>query len=528
MKKYRLLSLLLIISLFVLMLPVQAMAIDEPVTNAQSAVLIDADTGDILYQKNGDLAMFPGGLTMLMTALLVAEAIDTNNLTLSEEVTASENFRYNLSADSITADPAIVPGEHLSAIELLYCALLKSAADACNILAERVGGSIDAFVESMNRRAQELGCTNTHFANANGQPVLDGQVHQTTAHDLALICRQLVTKPAVLDVSRAASYTIGATEVAGSRTVYNANYLLDPNSEFFYENAYGLKTGYSAALGNCLVAAADYNSVNVVAVILGTQNGDQFRDAINLFDWAFNNYSYREILNPYDTLDTVDVEMGSPASIGVRADNTISLLLPNDQELGKVEYAIQYAHEQSGETLEAPISAGSYLGTVTVYVDGTDHGTARLVAATTSDISRLDYLRTQLKSMVQTPAVRQIVSILVIIFGIYLLLMLIYFIQRLHHLHTLRRARKERAVSRARQEAQWLEVPRESEEEPAGYFDEPQDRYDEPEEGYEDEAGEDDGYGGRHSDGRRYEADEGLDFEEDSAPYDDGDDGYRS
>ena len=505
MKKYRLLSLLLILSLFACLLPVQALALDEPETTARSAVLIDADTGDVLYQKNGDLTMFPGGLTMLMTALLVAEAIDVGSLNLSDEVTASETFRYNVSEDSITADPAVVPGEKLTVEELLYYSLLRSAADTCNMLAERVGGTMDAFVEAMNRRAQELGCTNTHFANANGQAVAAGENHQTTAHDLALICRQLVTKPAILAVSRAASYTVGATEVAGSRTVYNANYLLDPTSEFYYQHAYGLKTGYSAALGNCLVAAADLNEVNVVAVILGCpENGDQFRDAITLFDWAFDNYSYRQILSPMDTLDTVDVSTGSPSSIGVRAETAVSLLLPNDQELGDVEYAIQYAHEQSGTELEAPISAGEYLGTVTVRVDGEDHGTVRLVAAASSDISRLDYLKTQLKGMIQTPAVRQILSILVIIFGVYLLLTVIYFIQRMHHLHTLRRARKERAASRARQEAQWLDVPREDEE-PAGYIDEPPTRYDQPEEEeYEDEPDQpDDRYGGRHAGGAR-------------------------
>ncbi len=524
MKKYRLLSLLLIISLFVCLLPVQAMALDDPQTTARSAVLIDADTGDILYQKNGDLTMFPGGLTMLMTALLVAEAIDVGSVNLADEVTASETFRYNVSPESITADPAVVPGEKLTVEELLYCSLLRSAADTCNMLAERVSGTVDAFVEAMNRRAQELGCTNTHFVNANGQAVAAGENHQTTAHDLALICRQLVTKPAILAVSRAASYTIGATEVAGSRTVYNANYLLDPTSEFYYQHAYGLKTGYSAALGNCLVAAADLNEVNVVAVILGCpENGDQFRDAITLFDWAFDNYSYRQILSPMDTLDTVEVSTGSPSSIGVRAETAVSLLLPNDQELGNVEYAIQYAHEQAGTELEAPISAGEYLGTVTVRVDGEDHGTVRLVAAGSSDISRLDYLQTQLKGMIQTPAVRQILSILVIIFGVYLLLTVIYFIQRLHHLHTLRRARKERAASRARQEAQWLDVPREDEE-PAGYIGQPPARYDEPEEEeYEDDepAEPDDRYGGRHAGGERRAVPQEDEEPEEEEPEDD-------
>lgn len=481
-KKTRILSLFVVIALLAVMLPVPAQAIEEPTTAAASAVLIDAVTGDVLYQKNGDMTMFPGGLTMLMTALLVAEAVDVERVSLSERVVASETYRYNLSEGCITADPAIVPGESLTVEELLYCSLLSSAADACNILAERVGGSAEEFVESMNRRASELGCTNTHFANANGQPVTNGQQHYTTAHDLAFICRQLVTKKSILDVSRAASYTLGATEVAGSRTVYNANYLLDPSSEFYYQQAYGLKTGYSAELGNCLVAAADYNDVNVVAVILGCPvNGDQFRDAMALFDWAFENYSYRQILNPYDTLDTVKVIMGNPDTIGVRAENTISMLLPNDQQLGTIEYRLQYTADQTEEGLEAPISAGESLGSVTVLVDGVEHGSSRLVAAATSDISRMDYLQSQLRAMMQAPSVQQIFKILFIVVAIYIVLLLVYGFQRMNHLRTLRKARRDRARTRAHQEAKWLEVPQEElEGGPAGYFDGPEE-YDLPE-----------------------------------------------
>ena len=499
MKKFKLLSLLLIISLFVGALPVHADALSYPDVNAYSVVLMDADSGDVLFEKNGDAAMFPGGLTMLMSALLVAEAIDTQNVALADKVTASENFRYNLLEGSITADPAIVPGEQLSVQDLLYCALLRSAADACNILAEHVGGSVDSFIANMNRRAAELGCTNTYFANANGQMAADGNPpagHQTTAHDLALIARQLVTKPSVLAVSRAASYTMSATAVSGVRTVYNSNYLLDASSEYYYQQAYGLKTGYSTAIGNCLIAAADWNDMNIIAVVLGCpNNGDQFRDAITLFDWVFANFSYRLILNTTDNLDTIPVDMGSPDSVGVRAETATSLLLSNEKELGNIEYRIQYAHQQEGRDLQAPLNAGQYLGDVTVYMDGEAYGTSRLVAATSVDISRLDYLRTQLETMIHAPAVRQIVTILVVILGIYLLLVLIYFIQRLRHLSSMRRARRDRAISRARQEAQWLEVPEAEEEEPYGYFDQPEYDYEEEDDYVPSHAG-DDGYDG--------------------------------
>ena len=468
MKKFKLLSLLLIISLFTALLPVPALALDDPVVSAQAAVLMDADTGDVLYELNGDQAFAPGGLTMLMSSLLVAEQIDLRNISLVDDVTASENFRSYLSDSAATANPAIVPGETLTVEDLLYCSLLLSASDASIILAEHVGGTVENFVATMNERAAELGCTNSHFANPNGQAA---EGHYSSAHDLALISRELVSSAPVLAVCGSPGHTVEATEAAGTRTLTNINALLTPGSDYYYPEAYGLKTGYSPEVGQCLVAAANWNDMNIIAVVLGCpSNGDQFRDAVTLFDWVFANFSYRSILSSTATLATLPVELGNPANVGVRPETQISVILQNDQELGDISYSVTYLHEAEGRTLTAPIAAGEHLGEVTVYMDGVEYGTSRLVAASTSEISRLEYMRTQIEGLPRNPAIRQIVTVLIIVLAIYLLLVLIYLIQRLRHLHSLRVARKDRAISQAQQEAEWLDDPGDTEDD---YYDDP-------------------------------------------------------
>lgn len=486
MKKFKLLSFLLIISLFVTLLAVPAAAVPEPTVNAQSAVVIDADTGDVMYQLNADQRFSPAEMTMVMTALMTADAIQERTVALSDQVTASEEIYYNVTDNSVTMDPAMKPGETLSVEDLLYALFLQSATEACNALAEHVAGSVNTFVAGMNRRAQELGCRNTHFVNANGRPAED---QYTTAMDMAVIARQLVGNAQILGISGAATHTVEATDQSNERVMTNRNEMVTPASDLYFDRAYGIKNGYDEGYGRCMVAAAEWNEVNVIAVVIGCPEvGDQFRAARSLFDWVFANFSYRPLLSTTQVLDTIEVELGSPGSVGVRAESGMSLILPNDQQLGDVRYEVQYAHEQEGRKLEAPINAGEYLGTVEVFLDGESYGTSRLVAATSVEISRVEYMRTQLKGMFQTPAIRQIVTVLIILLAIYLLLMVFYFVQRFRHLHSLRVAKKDRAIAQAQREAQWIDDPDDEDDYdgPAGYIDRPED-------GAQDEDGYDDG-----------------------------------
>lgn len=459
MKKFKLLSLLLIISLFACLLPAQALAVTDPAVTADSAIVMDTATGNVLFEKNSGRTVSVGAFATLMTALVVSDAVDQGTISLEDTVTASNTFQYNLAEGVSSA--GIQPGETMTVNDLLYCAALASAADACNILAEHVSGSTGSFVEAMNAKAQALGCTGTSFLNANGvEPA-----GQTTTRDLAIIARALTESTVICTPFSVVTYTVAGTNMTDTRTLTNSNALLDSESPFYYSYAYGFRNAALTDGGYAMVAAATYDDLDIVAVVLGCPDGDaRFSDARTLLDWVFTNFSYRQILSSTENLTTIPVEMGDPSSVGVRGEDAIRIILPNDQDLGQVDYQISYLHERENVPLQAPLEAAQYLGDVTVYMDGVERGTARLVTASAVDISRLQYLRTQLQAMAENESVRQLITILLIILGVYLLLVIFYFFQRMMHLHSLRRARKDRAIAQAKQEIQWLDIPEELDE----------------------------------------------------------------
>lgn len=471
MKKFRILPLILILLLVLSVLPGAALAVSDPQVSARAAILVNADTGEVYYEKNADQTVEPASCTKLMTALLVAEAVERGDITLGDEVTATGSSRYNLEDDSSTANPIIEPGETMTVEELLYCAMLVSANEACNILAEYVSGSVSDFVDVMNARAQELGCMNTHFVNPNGLQAAD---HYTTAADFAAIAREAVTHPTVVRICGTVSHTVPATNVTEERSLTNTNGLINPDSSYYYEYATGLKTGYFEDAGYCLVSSASNDDISLVCVVFGsTSAGGQFDDSLTLYHWLFDNFEFRQILSTTETVVTVPVELGTSDTVGVRAEDIISVILPKDYDLGRIGYNYVLYHEAEGRTLEAPLSAGEVLGEITVVeldeAGGTirTFGTSRLVAASNVEISRKDYLRTQADSILDEEPVRKIITLLVIILAVYLLLVLFYLIQRIRHMHSLRQAKRDRAFRQAQADAQWLELPRsERDEEP--------------------------------------------------------------
>ena len=471
MKKFKILPLALILLLAVSLLPVSALAVTEPSVAAQAAILVDADSGEVYFEKNADSSIQPASTTKMMTALLAVEAVERGEIALSDMVTASGDVSYNLQEDSTDAAPRIQYGETLSVEDLLYLAMLASANEACNMLAEYISGSVSAFVDAMNARAEELGCTGTHFVNCNG---LEEEGHYSTARDFSLIACEAVNHKLFTTVSGTLYRTVAATNVSESRALTNTNALLDPESEYYYEPAYGIKTGFFENAGYCLVSAAEKNGMNVVCVLMGGRDvGDQFSDTVTLYSWLFDNYESREILSSTENILTAPVEMGNMETVGVRAENGVSVILPKDFDLSRIGYEYTMYYEQRGEeTLHAPVNAGEVLGELTVVeLDENQQtvqtfGTSRLVAASTVEMSRKEYLETQFMELLEEPMIHKILLILGIIFVVYLLLVFIYTIQRLRHVHSLRKAKRARAKHQTAEDALWLSIPEEPEEDP--------------------------------------------------------------
>ena len=470
MKKLKLLAVLLLISCAAAALAVPVQAAEAPQIGARAAMVVNAQTGEVYYSRNADASVAPASTTKMITAMLVAEAVESGEIALSDVVTASDHCQYNLDSDSTNAEPAIVPGEEMTVEDLLYCAMLVSANEACNVLAEHVSGSVDAFVGRMNERASELGCTGTHFANCNG---LEDAGHYTTAADMALLAREALRHPIVMQVCGTLGHTVPATNKADARELVNTNALLNPDSSFYTEYAYGIKTGYFSSAGYCLVSAADKNDIDVICVVMGSaEAGGNFSDTLALYDWMFTNFEYRPILSTTETLITVPVVLGTEDSTGVRADTVVSAILPTDYDTSHIQMQAILYHERDDAELTAPVNAGEVLGEVTVVeVDDAGEvvrtfGSALLVATSSVDMSRLEYLRSQVGDLFRTETVRRLVSVLIILLAIYLILVIIYSVQRMRHLHSLRRAKKDRAERMVAEEAEWIRFPDEEDSPP--------------------------------------------------------------
>ena len=249
MKKYRLSSLLVTFVLaLTLLAPFSALAADAPHITSRHAVLMDANYGEILYEKAAREKAYPASITKVMTALLVSEAIDRGELSQDQMITVSSTSQFDLSADGSTAN--LKPGEVISVKDLMYCLLLPSANEAANILAEAVCGDVASFIELMNQRARELGCTGTHFANTHG---LHDDDHYTTAYDICLFTREALKHDLIREVVGTSVYTVPATNLSEPREFYNTNALLSNwhYMGYVYDKAIGVKTGTTPEAGRC-------------------------------------------------------------------------------------------------------------------------------------------------------------------------------------------------------------------------------------------------------------------------------------
>lgn len=250
----------------------------EPVIQAMGGYLLDAETGKALYSKNGDTQYYPASITKLMTALLVLE-----NSNLDDMVTFSQTATTNLESGSVSL--GLTAGDQLTVRQSLYGLLLKSANEVANGLAEHVAGSVSSFADMMNQKAASLGCTNTHFANPHG---LNNSSHYTTPHDMALIARAAFQNQQLLAINQTLQYEIPATKKAGARTINLGHKMFYSNDSRYYEGIIGGKTGYTSLAGNTLVTAAERNGVRLIAVVMKSK-GTQYTDTKALLDYGFAN-----------------------------------------------------------------------------------------------------------------------------------------------------------------------------------------------------------------------------------------------
>ena len=474
MKKTRYLSILLaLLLIFSLALP--ALAADTPANysvaddahplpeiSARAALLCDLESGRVYYALNTDQKAYPASLTKIMTVLLALEAVERGEVNLKDEVTAGDDCRQGLDEESSTA--GIQPGEVMSLENYLYCAMISSANEACNVIASHVAGSIDAFVARMNQRAQELGCTGTHFVNTHGMP---DENHYTTAADLRIITEQALRFPLFAEISNTISHTVPATNLSDTRVLQNTNGLINANSvmypNYLYEGAAGVKTGHTNAAGYCLISTAEKNTVRLLCIILGSSTRDKadgtleyrnFTDTIALYDWLYNNYSIQTLVSRNEPVRDVPVNMGRDADrVAVHPQTDLATVLPNDANLDEYERVITIYNNAEETGIQAPVNAGDVLGEISVQKDGQVLATAPLVAGVDIDLSQGAYLKEGLDNFFAKPAVLiGLLAVFLILIG-YLVWYIRYQRRRRQRMLELRRRRQaEEAAYRREQE----------------------------------------------------------------------------
>ena len=334
---------------------------------AKSCILMEAKTGKILYEDNADEVTAPASITKIMSLVLIMEALDDGRLTLDTVVTASEHAA-KMGGSQIWLEP----GEQMTVNDLLKATVIASANDATVALAEAVSGSEETFVNEMNKKAKAIGMNSTTFINCTG---LDAEGHTTTAHDVALMSRELIGHELIKQYSTVWMETLRN----GESELVNTNKLVR-----FYEGCTGLKTGTTSKAGYCLSATAKRNGMELVAVVMdGQTSSDRFEGAKKLLNYGFANYTFSSLEADLKENTAVAVKNGTESAVTIKAGGKLDLLLKRNEN-GKITQEISIEPE-----IIAPVKAGQKLGTVSFLLDGKEMGSVDIVAE--KDVAKLGF-----------------------------------------------------------------------------------------------------------------------------------------
>lgn len=419
MKLRRFTALFFALALTVLGCVTPVHAIEDIDIDATAVLLLDGESEAVLFEQDAHARRYPASITKVMTALLVIEAIDRGELRLEQEITASAIAVSGLPADASTA--GIQAGEVLTVEQLLYCLLVSSANEVGNIFAEVLSGSVTAFVGEMNKRAEALGCEDTHFVNTSGLP---DDNHYTTAWDIWLFTREAMKYDLFMTVCNTKAYTIPATNMSEQRELHSTNLLISNWRAlgYLYSGAQGIKTGTTDAAGNCLVSTAVRADRRLISVVLGCDempdpiNGGtvamSFTETARLFDWGFENFSIRTVLTEDEMIMEVPVLLSQQTNyVVVHPAADTATVLPNDLEVDDLERVITLDRE----VVNAPIMAGDRLGEITLRYGDTDYVTVPLLAMTDVAASRFLIMKTALINFFSNRLVQIGLILLVII-----------------------------------------------------------------------------------------------------------------
>lgn len=341
----------------------------------ETGVLIDAKSGNVLFESGGDKAMYPASTTKVMTALVALEAVKRGEIKLTDVIEITEEMLDNMDPDG--TNMALKAGEIISFEALLYGLMIPSGNDAAIAIAYMVAGGIEPFVEKMNQRAAEMGLKDTHFENPHG---LHDENHYTTALDMAHIAKVAMENEIFRNTVDIAHIKIPPTNKTEEERYYiNTNGLISAMrySNYYYPKSTGIKTGYTSQAGNCLVASAEEKGEELISVIFGAEGIDNsHNDSKRLFEYGFNNFEKIAHVFKNQIVGEVDVKQGrSKDSVTLSSVDNIEVLVPNGTKRDQLEIRLNLP-----EYIYAPVEKGQLVGSVAVYLDGQYLGEGELSA----------------------------------------------------------------------------------------------------------------------------------------------------
>lgn len=340
-------KILIVFLAFSFLIPIVNAEGDSLNLSSESAILMDAESGKILYEKNIDEKLPMASMTKIMSMLLIMEQIDNGSLSYDDKVLISEN------ASGMGGSQVFLQaGEEYTVNDLLKCIAVSSANDTVVAMAEKISGSVDAFVSLMNEKAEELGLKNTHFANPHG---LDNENHYSTAYDMAVMARELLKHEDILKYT--SIYEDYLTKPDGSSIwLVNTNRLVR-----FYDGVDGLKTGYTTEAGYCLTATAKRQDLRLISVVMKSPSAEErSSDTSTLLSYGFNSFKSNVIYSKEDSLGKLAVEKGKVKEVDVYLKEDATEIL------SVTEKPTNYTFNIKVDKIIAPVKSGTIIGTAEI------------------------------------------------------------------------------------------------------------------------------------------------------------------
>lgn len=400
-------KIILTIIIFIIISSNTTLIFGQPDILCEAVILIDADSGKVLYEKNSDKQMYPASLTKVLTAII---ALETGNL--EDIITVDDKTPYEIDGSHI----ALEPGEKLSLKDLLYGLLIPSANDAASVIAKHYSGSIENFSKIMNEKAKEIGAINTNFTNPHG---LHDSEHYTTAEDLAKIAAYAIKNDTFKEIVSTTQYEINPTNKKSERRIFNTtNKLLYGQGygqqikidgkwiDVKYEGAQGLKTGYTPEAGSCLISYAERNDMRLITVVLRGNVWDVYTDTHNLLNYGFNNYEPLQLINKNEFIKNIEVENGTSKYISVITNDDLKVVV-NKNITGKLKENIIISE------IQLPLDEGAIIGKIEYTYDDSTIGSVNLISPISID-EQIDFSTKLFNSIKKIPLIFKIIFFLFI------------------------------------------------------------------------------------------------------------------